>query len=363
MVDHSFSGVRIQDLVLTDSAGSPLPSPFDDNLVAFDRISDVPTGWELTIPVGTSSTFTVVDDAGDTGISGDTIQEVSDDTTQQTINGERVFYESTFTLTDGTNNYVLHLIEVSTTADDYSGGANSWFFFDDPAPPEGIPLTLVGISNNNPNELNYVCFVDGTTIETTVGAVKVEDLSVGDEVIQADGRPVKVRWIGSHQVHLSDGLANQKLWPVKIAKNALGSGIPNCDLFVSQQHRILVKSKIVKRMFDEDEVLVPAKLLAQSLPGCSIVRLARSFSYLHFACDEHEIVRANGAHAESLYLGEQAEKILGEEQCRELEMIFPNAFPSSGNPPMKGARSFAIGKQARKLLQRHKQNKKPIYAE
>jgi hypothetical protein len=41
----------------------------------------------------------------------------------------------------------------------------------------------------------------------------------------------------------------------------LGANLPSSDLLVSQQHRILVSSKVVQRMFGTDEVLVSANSL------------------------------------------------------------------------------------------------------
>ena len=46
------------------------------------------------------------------------------------------------------------------------------------------------------------------------------------------------------------------------------------DLYVSPQHRILVRSKIAQRMFDEPEVLIAAKHLLE-LEGIEIVEDAK----------------------------------------------------------------------------------------
>ena len=52
-----------------------------------------------------------------------------------------------------------------------------------------------------------------------------------------------------------------KLKPIVIRKDSLGPNFPTRDLTVSPQHRILVRSRIAKRMFDAQELLVPANKL------------------------------------------------------------------------------------------------------
>ena len=50
-----------------------------------------------------------------------------------------------------------------------------------------------------------------------------------------------------------------KLYPIHISKGAMGNGLPERDLGSCPQYRVLVSSKIIKRMFEADEVLDPVK--------------------------------------------------------------------------------------------------------
>lgn len=74
----------------------------------------------------------------------------------------------------------------------------------------------------------------------------------------------------------------------------MGAGIPDRDLLVSPQHRVLVRSAIAQRMFGSSEVLVAAKQLLQ-LPGISLAEDVAGVSYVHLLFDRHEIVVSNGA--------------------------------------------------------------------
>lgn len=110
----------------------------------------------------------------------------------------------------------------------------------------------------------------------------------------------------------------------------------------------LLKGPHAEALFGQDEVLVPAKSLINDRdirphPGGEI-------EYFHILLDEHEIIFANGARAESLYLGDQALKGLPPSDREEVLTLFPEleAQLSSGNR-LKGARPFASVRQGREI--------------
>lgn len=110
-----------------------------------------------------------------------------------------------------------------------------------------------------------ICYVRGTHILTPGGEVRIEDLSAGDLVVTRDNGPQPIRWIGC-----SAAMARGKLAPVRFSRGVLGRGLPHRDLLVSRQHRMLLRSAIIARMFGTHEILVPAvKLLG--LAGADLV--------------------------------------------------------------------------------------------
>lgn len=122
----------------------------------------------------------------------------------------------------------------------------------------------------------FVCFVAGTLITTPDGDIPVEKLKVGDLVLILDHGPLPIRWIGGKQDRAAGSHA-----PVVIRKGALGLGVPTQDLRVSQQHRILVNSKIVHTLFGEREILVAAKKLI-GMEGISVASSGRLVDYFTF---------------------------------------------------------------------------------
>ena len=143
---------------------------------------------------------------------------------------------------------------------------------------------------------DYVaCFAEGTLITTDQRDVRVENLRVGDFLRTKDNGMQRVREITSQS---NAGLG---VWaPVRIAVGALGRGLPAAQLRVSQQHRLLVSSRVAERMTGEAEVLVAAKKLI-GLPGINLAPLPETIRYFHVLMDQHEIIFANGAPAESLF--------------------------------------------------------------
>jgi hypothetical protein len=197
------------------------------------------------------------------------------------------------------------------------------------------------------------CFVAGTLIKTPGGYQPIETIRVGDMVTTLDHGPQQVRWVGLRRLSRTDLEANPALRPIRIAQGALGEGLPVTDLLVSPQHRMLVSSKITRRMFDAEQVLVAAKQLL-GLPGITQDSEHVSIVYGHLLFDRHEIVESNGAASESFFTGPEAIKSLGPIAQQEILSL----FPSLGNRHL--ARIVVPGKAARQMAARHMKNQMPL---
>ncbi|MGA0615257.1 Hint domain-containing protein [Paracoccus sp. KR1-242] len=221
--------------------------------------------------------------------------------------------------------------------------------------PDGVTEVVVevidGTTNTTNNDLvvdnvslDVLCFCGGTLIETPTGPLPVEGLKAGDLVVTAQGS-APIRWVGRSRV-----AATGKLAPVRIAAGALGNGLPRRALLVSRQHRILVRSAIVQSMFDLGEALVPANKLV-GLPGITVEEGLPEVEYFHLLCDRHEILYAEGAAAESLYLGPQARRSLSPEAVEELTAIFPELM--DGQPGHAPACFLPDPRDSKRLVAGH----------
>lgn len=145
-----------------------------------------------------------------------------------------------------------------------------------------VPGTIWDINAGAP-----VCFLEGTQISGPDGDRPVEELVAGDLVLTTSGKIAPVRWIGICTV--ARRFANmERDMPIRIKAGALGHNLPVRDLLVSPDHALLV-----------DDVLVHASAL---LNGISIVRetaTAEVFSYYHVELEDHALIFAEGAPAET----------------------------------------------------------------
>jgi len=197
-----------------------------------------------------------------------------------------------------------------------------------------------------------VCFAAGTLIETVIGNIPVEELSVGDLVVTRDNGLQPIRWIGKQILAELDLMRNPKIRPIRIRAGTLGVNIPKTDLVVSPQHRILVRSKIVRNVLGDNEALIAAKQFL-GINGVEIVGEG-GVVYYHILFSDHEVIYSSGAETESLYAGKEALKALSSESLDEILSVFPNI--KDGN--MAVARRIIFGRRARNLIERHKKNGK-----
>ncbi|NPD15835.1 Hint domain-containing protein [Xinfangfangia sp. D13-10-4-6] len=200
-----------------------------------------------------------------------------------------------------------------------------------------------------------ICFRAGTMIATPQGERPAEQLSPGDEVMTRDGI-ARVLWHNTQRISLARQIADERLRPIRIAPGALGHGMPTRELMVSQQHRVLVSWPGVRELCDSDEVLVPACHLV-GRPGITRCEAQKDVTYVHFLCERHEIVFAEGAPAETLLPGPEAIKSLSDAARHELEQLVPDYFTLTEAPDSRllPAAPIASGKMAKALAKQHGQ--------
>jgi len=223
--------------------------------------------------------------------------------------------------------------------------------------------TIGNVNFENFENINFdvVCFAGGTRILTKEGEVLIEDISVGDMVLTMDSGYQSVRWIGSRKVDKIDVIINPKLRPIHIMAGALGQGMPETDLTVSPQHRVLVRSVIAERMFETREVLIPAIKLVE-LDGVYQDEESEGVQYFHMLFDAHEIVFSNGAPTESLFTGAEALKSLSDEALKEITTLFPE-ITAPGYAPSAARHVPSKDKLMKQLVSRHLKNRKVLVSD
>lgn len=290
----------------------------------------------------------------------------------QTIDGvsyadnTRIEAEYRFVLRDDATGNEYSVVAVNVVNSSPAYGTNEALAFIGTAPPTGVSLRVVSSGEGPPNngsnavdatEIVPICFCRGTLINTPAGDRKVEDLRAGDQVCRVGKSPAKLRRVFSTRIRSGDLSVNPRLRPVRIMAGSLGMGLPNRDLLVSRQHRIMASSSIAERMFGGKEVLIPAIKLTK-LPGIFVEETVQEVTYFHLLFDRHEIICAEGAPTESLYTGPEALKAVTPEARDEILTIFPEVA-DPGHVP-EPARHIPSGRLQKRLIERHLRNAKPI---
>lgn len=142
-----------------------------------------------------------------------------------------------------------------------------------------------------------ICFAAGTLIATPEGERAVEDLRPGDEVLTADGRVVAVKWLG-HQT-LVRHFAGERSRPVRVAPGALGPGMPHRELVLTADHALILDGLAIN---------AGALVNGQTITCDALRDVPERATYYHVETEDHEVILANGAAAESFidYVGRAA---------------------------------------------------------
>ncbi|MFN4203227.1 MAG: Hint domain-containing protein [Tabrizicola sp.] len=307
--------------------------------------------------LNTAAVFSPGSFAGGTATAYDMNNSLSNDTFSinggplQTFDGTSI-YNATITYLDGTTATITAVIFQDTAGNTYWAPeilANADQTVMEAKPIRSLTLdslsgdTFSGLASDRQPWNYLICYVRGTHILTPAGEVRVEDLRPGDLVVTRDNGPRPIRWIGC-----STAPADGKLAPIRIARGALGRGLPHRALMVSRQHRMLLRSPVVERMFGSPEVLVPAvKLLG--LHGIEQIASGGEVDYFHLLTDRHEIIFAEGAPSETLLTGPGARQAIGPEGVEEIETLFPGLIDEVTTPARKVVRDARV----ERLIERH----------
>lgn len=192
------------------------------------------------------------------------------------------------------------------------------------------------------------CFTPGTMIATPKGERKVEELREGDRIITRDNGIQEIRWVGAKKMGWKDLAANEHLKPVLIQAGSLGNGLPERDILVSPNHRVLVANDRTALYFEEREVLVAAKHLVDNKGVQKVDTMGTS--YIHFMFDHHEVVLSNGAWTESFQPGDYSLKGIGNAQRTEIFDLFPELEKAEGVEDYVSARRTLKKHEAKILL-------------
>jgi hypothetical protein len=211
-----------------------------------------------------------------------------------------------------------HALRVTTLhfgGDGYFAGPVHGLVSNQPLTP-GQSYTFDQTVTSNSTPVPYeslACFAAGTRIATLMGEIAVQDLQPGDPVMTLDNAYQPLLRVMSTTVPATGAFA-----PVIVPAGLIGN---LKDLVLSPQHRVLFTGPRAELLFGEAEVLVAAIHLAEA--GIARRRNGGEVTYYHLVFEQHEIIFAEGAPAESFLPGEARDLPLAAQQ--EFAELFPGA--------------------------------------
>ncbi|EAQ04322.1 hypothetical protein OB2597_09269 [Pseudooceanicola batsensis HTCC2597] len=214
-----------------------------------------------------------------------------------------------FVVTDGHASYGATMIEIGS-------GLPPLVMFVDAMPPRGRDLWVVSRrigSRRGPAPgvaRGVICFTPGTRIATPYGVVPVEDLREGDTVLTKDNGPQEICWTGARRMSGARLYAMPHLRPIRIRAGAFGIDRPDDEFLVSPEHRLLVKGRAARALFNTPEVLVTARDLINGTTVVQDLRLPE-VTYIHLLLPAHQVIWANGVETESFHPASAALSALG----------------------------------------------------
>ena len=165
------------------------------------------------------------------------------------------------------------------------------------------------------------CLTPGVSIATARGPRAIEDLRPGDRIVTRDNGLRDIVWTGARSYDFAELGRLTHLQPVLLAQGSLGAGLPERDMVVTPNQRILVACDRTMLTLEGHEAFVAAK----HLENCRTIRPVPMLgvTFVHVMCDRHEVALANGCWCELFQPADRSLNGVGNAQRNELAEIFP----------------------------------------
>lgn len=182
------------------------------------------------------------------------------------------------------------------------GPSWNWkWWWSPPRPPRPPSHHHHNHNHDHPHYDSHKCLLAGTRLRTPRGEVPVETLKIGNCVVTNDGTTKAIRWIGRTVFDRNGKMPwAEGVRPVRIAKDAIGAGLPHRDLFVSRGHLLYLNG-----------VLIPAGDLVNGRTITIVHPDTDRLEYYHIDLDRHDVLLAEGLPCESLLASAESRSTFG----------------------------------------------------
>jgi hypothetical protein len=175
--------------------------------------------------------------------------------------------------------------------------------------------------------------VEGANVRTPCGPRRIELVRPGDLIVTRDTGLQPVRMVWSRDVSCAQMAANPSLAPIRLKPRALGPMMPQKDLCLAPDHRVLVPGYRLAGLDQNASCLIEARDLAGASDAAYVDRSAEVVRCFTLIFDTHQIFCVNGLPVESFLPSAGAVACLSEEFRDALVRRFPqlrrepNSYP------------------------------------
>ncbi len=141
--------------------------------------------------------------------------------------------------------------------------------------------------------------VEGANVRTPCGLRRIELVRPGDLIVTRNNGLQPVRMIWQRTVTQQDMNQNGDLAPIRLKPRAVGPMMPQRDLLVAPDHRLLLPGFRVAGMPKDKCVLTEAREIAGTSDAIYVDRSMETVRYFQMVFDCHQVLTANGLPVES----------------------------------------------------------------
>lgn len=165
--------------------------------------------------------------------------------------------------------------------------------------------------------------LEGANVRTPCGPRRVELVRAGDLIVTRDNGLQPVRAIWRREVSSAEMASNIDLAPIRLKPRAIGPMMPQRDVCLAPDHRILVPGY---RLLGEEKTtgcLVEARDLAGTSDAVYVDCTTEIVRYFTLVFDAHQVFCTNGLPVESFFPSPETVSDLDDSLRDDLARMFP----------------------------------------
>lgn len=157
------------------------------------------------------------------------------------------------------------------------------------------------------------------SLRTPCGARRADNLRKGDLIVTRDNGLQAVKLVFTRTVTEAEIAADPSLAPVRLKPRSIGPMMPQRDLLVAPDHKVLVPGYRLADMPDTASYLITARDVAEASDEAFLDRGLGDVTYYNIVFDDHQVFCANGLPVESYVPTEQAVSVLEPDVKADIE--------------------------------------------